>query len=121
MTVGNLSPVLTPDWECHTEAWMSSWSSPDEPSVGERTLASGVTAVVFTVTRAVSVPSQGIDTTIERHHGYDKVTGRVVIQELRTNRLTEAFSLWTCDRNWSRTDSGLPLTPANGSHTSYPA
>jgi len=53
--------------------------------VGERGLAFGVTAVVLTVTQALSAPSQGIDATIECHHGYGKVTSRIVIQELRTN------------------------------------
>ena len=80
-SVVNLGPVLTPDWECHETAWMAAWSDEGDASVGERTLSSGVTAVVFTVRQPFVIPAQGIDATLERHHGYDKLTGRVVLQE----------------------------------------
>jgi hypothetical protein len=43
-----------------------------------------VTAVVFTVRQPVMLPDHGIDATLERHHGYDKLTGGVVLQEGRT-------------------------------------
>ena len=80
-SVVNLGPVLTPDWECHETAWLAAWSETGEASVGERTLSSGVTAVVFTVRQPFVISAQGIDATLERHHGYDKLTGRVVLQE----------------------------------------
>ena len=83
-SVTNLSPALTPDWECHQKAWLNGWASPAQPSIGERVLSSGVTAVVFTVTRPLLLPDQGIDATTEAHHGYDRLTGRVVLQETRS-------------------------------------
>lgn len=43
-----------------------------------------MTAVVFTLKDPLAVPGSGIDVTIERHHGYDRLTGRVVLQEVRT-------------------------------------
>ena len=82
-SVGNLGPVLTLDWECHGKSWLRGWSPDAQPSVGERILPSGVTAVVFSVTQPLVMPGQGIDATMERHHGYDKATGRVVLQEAR--------------------------------------
>jgi hypothetical protein len=83
-SVGNLGPVLTLDWACHRESWLQSWSEGGVASVSERTLSSGVTAVVFSVEQPFVIPAQGIDATLERHHGYDKATGRVVLQEFRT-------------------------------------
>ena len=83
-SVMNLGPALTPDWECHEKAWLNGWPPPAQPSIGERVLSSGVTAVVFTVRQPLLVPDQGIDATTERHHGYDKLTGRAVLQEFRT-------------------------------------
>ncbi len=83
-SVGNLGPVLTLDWECHGKSWLSGWPSDAQPSFSERTLSSGATAVVFSVTQPLVIPGQGIDATMERHHGYDKATGRVALQEART-------------------------------------
>ena len=83
-SVTNLGPALTPDWECHEKAWLGGWPPVAQTSVGEKVLSSGVTAVVFSVTQPFILPGQGIDATIERHHGYDKLTGRVVLQEVRT-------------------------------------
>ncbi len=80
-SVVNLSPVLTPDWECHKEAWLNAWPLPAQPSIGERVLSSGVTAVVFTVRQPLLLPDLGIEVTTEAHHGYDKLTGRVVLQQ----------------------------------------
>ena len=80
-SVGNLGPALTPDWACHEAAWLKSWSDEGGASVAERTLSSGVAAVVFTVRQPFVLPAQGIDATMERHAGYDKLTGRVVLQE----------------------------------------
>ena len=48
-SVTNLGPALTPDWECHRNAWLNGWNSPTQPSISEGVLSSGVTAVVFTV------------------------------------------------------------------------
>ena len=83
-SVINLGPALTPDWECHEMAWLEAWSDEGDASVGERTLSSGVRAVVFTVRQPLLVPDLGIDATIERRHGYDRLTGRAVLLEART-------------------------------------
>ena len=88
-SVGNLGPVLTLDWECHRKSWLRGWSPDAHPSVSERTLSSGVTAVVFSVTQPLVIPDQGIEATMERHHGYDKATGRVVLQEGRATGTTD--------------------------------
>ena len=94
-SVVNLGPVLTPDWECHETAWLEAWSDQGDASVGETTLSSGVTAVVFTVRQAFEIPTQGIDVATERHHGYDKLTGRVVLQQntARGTRNEEPFNM----------------------------
>ena len=81
--VANLGPVLTPDWECHKRAWLNGWPPAAKPSVGERSLLSGITAVVFSVSQPFVFPDQGIDATVVRHHGYEIATGRVVLQEIR--------------------------------------
>ena len=83
-SVSNLGPILTPDWECHRKAWLNGWPPNAQPSVGERTLSSGVTAVVFTVTQPLILPDQGIHATLERRYGYDKLTGRSVLMQFRT-------------------------------------
>ena len=83
-SVSNLGPALTPDWECHKEAWLNGWPPEAQPSIGERVLSSGMTAVVFTVRQHLLLPDLGIDATNERHHGYDRLTGRVVLQETRS-------------------------------------
>jgi len=69
-SVGNLGPVLTPDWECHRKA-------------------------VFTDRQPFVIPAQGVDETLERHHGYDKLTGRVVLQQATSSgtRNGEPFSM----------------------------
>ena len=77
----NLGPALTLDWECHEKAWLSGWPSPAEPSISERVMSSGVTAVVFTVRQPLVLLALGIDATNERHHGYDRITGRLVLQQ----------------------------------------
>jgi hypothetical protein len=79
--VGNLGPVLTLDWACHREAWVEDWPEGAVPSVGERVLDSGVTAVVFSVRQPFVIPNVGIEAVLQRHHGYDKATGRLVLQE----------------------------------------
>ena len=83
VSVKNVGPVLTPDWECHEKAWLDGWPPNAQPSIGERVLSSGVTAVVFTVRLPLLVPDLGIDGTTERHHGYDRLTGREVLREVR--------------------------------------
>ena len=44
-----------------------------------------MTAVVFSVQQPFVIPTQGIDATLERHHGYDRATGEVVLQETRAS------------------------------------
>ena len=80
-SVGNLGPVLTLDWACHREAWVEDWPEGAVPSVGERVLDAGVTAVVFSVRQPFIIPNVGIEAVLQRHHGYDKATGRLVLQE----------------------------------------
>ena len=83
VSVKNVGPVLTPDWECHEMAWLNGWPPDAHPSIGERVLPSGVTAVVFTVRLPLLLPDLGINGTTERHHGYDRLTGREVLREVR--------------------------------------
>ena len=84
ISVNNQSPVLTLDWDCHEAAWLNSWQAPDEATVEHLTLSSGVTIVVFSVTQAFDIPSQGLEMTVERGIGYDVQTGRLVYSESRT-------------------------------------
>ena len=80
--VGNLGPVPTLDWACHSESWLKTASDVGVSSVSERTLSWGVTAVVFTVQRPFDIPDQGIETTMDVHNDYDKATGRMLLQEV---------------------------------------
>jgi hypothetical protein len=82
LAVSNLGPVLTPDWACHQVAWMEGWPDGSQPMTGERTLASGITAVVFSVEQPFVVEPMGIDAVMQRHHGYDKATGRMVLSDV---------------------------------------
>ena len=89
--VGNLGPVLTLDWDCHREAWLQTWKSGEsaglsvvvQASVTERTLGSGITAIVFSRGQYWKLPEQGIEQTTEIAFGYDKVTGRLLVHESR--------------------------------------
>ena len=80
-----LGPVLTLDWDCHGRAWLDGWELPDRPSVEKRTLSSGSTAVVFSVTQVLELPDQDEDDEISlvRFHGYDKLTGKLVLNDFR--------------------------------------
>ena len=71
IVVLNLGPVLTLDWDCHRQTWLGGWKLPDRPSVEERTLSSGSTAVVFSVTQVLELPNQDEDDEISlvRSHG----------------------------------------------------
>jgi hypothetical protein len=82
-SVVNMGPVLTLDWACLTESWLQTASDGGVTSVSERDLASGVTAVVFTSRQHFVIPAEGIDATMEINNGYDKATGRMVLQEAR--------------------------------------
>ena len=77
------APVLTLDWECHRRAWVEGWSEPDHASVGETTLSSGETLVLFSVKQPVKLPEQAEDDEAvgERVFGYEKRTGRILFQE----------------------------------------
>ena len=96
-TIGVLSqgPVLTPDWECHAKVWMSGWQTVDTPSVEERTSSSGLTLVVFSLTQPLEVPDKDLKGIAERALGYDKATGRLVLQEVRAEGTSDGapFSL----------------------------
>ena len=96
ISVINQSPVLTLDWDCHEAAWLNSWQTPDEATVEHRTLSSGVTVVVFSVTQAFDIPIQGVAMTAERGIGYDVQTGdwssvKAVAPVLRM----ESLSVWS--------------------------
>ena len=94
VSVASLGPVLTPDWGCHRDAWLRSWSESDSvPSVSERVLPVGVTAVVFSVVQTANA-EPGVEMTVERHVGYDKRTGRLVLMDTRSTgaRDGEPFS-----------------------------
>jgi hypothetical protein len=90
-SVGNLGPMLTLDWACHREAWVQGWPDGAVPSVGERVLDAGVTAVVFSVRQPFVIPNVGIEAILQRHHGYDKATGRLVLQETTAEGLMNAL------------------------------
>lgn len=90
-SVKNLGPVLTLDWACHREAWVEGWPEGAAPSVGERVLDAGVTAVVFSVRQPFIIPNVGIEAVLQRHHGYDKATGRLVLQETTAEGLMNAL------------------------------
>jgi hypothetical protein len=90
-SVGNLGPVLTLDWACHGENWIDDWPDGAVASVAERVLDAGVTAVVFTVRQPFVIPDVGIEAVLERHHGYDKATGRLVLQETTAEGLMNAL------------------------------
>ena len=90
--VANLGPVLTLDWDCHRQAWLQRQTSGNLPgggttnaeySVEEKTLSSGITAVLFLQTLRLSHPEQDTEVTGEIVIGYDKLTGRLVLLEAR--------------------------------------
>ena len=120
-SVVNLGPVLTPDWECHQKAWLSAWPPEAQPSVGERTLSSGITAVVFTVRQPFVILAQGIDATAERDHGYEKLTGRSVLGEFRTTGTIngEPFIMEILQEIESAGASVAPSTTGPGSCREY--
>ena len=96
IAVNNLSPALTLDWECHQAAWMDATPDPgSEASTGKRVLASGATAIVFSLVTTVDLPDQNVELRVERHVGYDEETGRVALQEMRSSGTVggAAFSL----------------------------
>jgi len=63
VSVINLGPALTPDWECHEKAWLNGWPPPAQSSIGERVLSS---AVVFTLREPLSVSVSGLGNTCRR-------------------------------------------------------
>ena len=86
--VTNLGPVLTLDWECHRKAWLQApWvnvgvEGAAEVYVEERTISSPPTTVMlFSVTQIFKMSEQGMEMTMERIIGYDKLTGRLVLIE----------------------------------------
>ena len=77
--------LLTPDWDCHRKAWLtggvpSSGDITREYSVGEIDLPTR-SIVLFIETVAGDVPDAGGEFAAKRVHGYDKVTGRLVLTE----------------------------------------
>ena len=95
ISVGNLGPVLTTDWECHSIAWTNQQEPGFDVSVEETTLPSGVTVVLFKRTQELVLPNQGISATMNIVNGYDKESGRVVFIDASTEGTMngDAFSL----------------------------
>lgn len=93
-SVVSLSPVLNLAWECHKAAWLAGWPG-GEPAVEERLLPSGVTAVVFSSVLQSPLPGEGSEMSVEFRHGWDKLTGRTVLQETSAtgSRDGAAFSM----------------------------
>ena len=90
INVSNLSPVLSLDWDCHSEAWLRTATTENLPeddnsnasySVEERTLPSGKTAVVFSLTQTVILTDQGLEITANTGYGYDNLSGKLVLLE----------------------------------------
>ncbi len=79
-------PLLTPDWDCHRNAWLtggipSSGYYTRESSVGEIDLPTR-SIVLFIETVASDVPdAAGDEVAAKSVYGYDKVTGRLVLTE----------------------------------------
>ena len=81
-----LQALLTPDRDCHRNAWLtgglpSSGSTTREYSVGETTLSSGQDVVLFTKAVTFDEPEAGAEGVSREVYGYDKVTGRLVLTE----------------------------------------
>ena len=82
---GSKQPLLTSDWDCHRNAWLTGGipSSSDitrESSVGEIDLPAR-SIVLFIETTAWDAPDSDDDWATKRVYGYDKVTGRLVLTE----------------------------------------
>ena len=90
-------PVLTIDWECHRNAWLthvdvSEKRTPEkfrgptvyERIVEERTLGSGVEVMVFKLKRDEPGLLSSRFTTFVTSFGYDKETGRLALREVST-------------------------------------
>ena len=77
--------LLTPDWDCHRNAWLTGGI----PSSGDITRESSVggidlptrSIVLFIETTAWDDPDGGDEYATKSVYGYDKVTGRLVLRE----------------------------------------
>ena len=84
-----LQALLTPDWDCHRNAWLtgglpSSGDYTRESSVGEIDPPTG-SVVLFIETVAYDDPDSGDEFVTKSVYGYDKVTGRLVLTEEHQN------------------------------------
>ena len=82
---GSDQALLTPDWDCHRNAWLTGGipSSRDitrESSVGEIDLPTR-SIVLFIETTAWDAPDADEEWATKSVSGYDKVTGRLVLTE----------------------------------------
>ncbi len=95
-------PVLTIDWECHRNAWLThvdvSEKRPPEKFRGptkyqrfveERTLDSGVEVIVFKLKRDEPGLLTSRFTTFVTSFGYDKETGRLALREVSSFGIQE--------------------------------
>ena len=80
-----------------------------------------MTAVVFTVKQPLLLPDLGIDATTERHHGYDKLTGRSVLVEFRATGTIngEPFNMEMLQELESAGAGVTPATTGPGSCREY--
>ena len=77
--------LLTPDWDCHRNAWLtggipSSRDTTRESSVGEIELPTR-SIVLFIETTAWDAPDADDEWATKSVYGYDKVTGRLVLTD----------------------------------------
>ena len=82
---GSKQPLLTPDWDCHRNAWLtggipSSRDTTRESSVGEIELPTR-SIVLFIEITAWDAPDDDDEWATKWVYGYDKVTGRLVLTE----------------------------------------
>ena len=110
--------LLTPDWDCHRNAWLtgglpSSGDITRESSVGEIELPTG-SVVLFIETVAYDDPDAGDEFVTKSVYGYDKVTGRLVLTEQHQNGTLDGQS-YTIEivREWvpALNLSGISVAP----------
>ena len=58
ISVANMGPVLTTDWECHRVAWTNQQEPGFDVSVEETTLPSGGTVILFKRTQELVIPTR---------------------------------------------------------------
>ena len=101
-------PVLTIDWECHRNAWLSHVDVSEKRTpekfrgptkyqriVEERILGSGMEVIVFKLKRDEPGLISSRFTTFVTSFGYDRETGRLVLREVSTFGIQEEETFGT--------------------------